>query len=195
MEPKKESERSEPTLNKTPTTRKSSSSFLGDFIASDAADVKDYVVKNVLLPRAKSLLLDLIRNTAEMFIMGPRGVSNGGNRDYSRMSSSTRLGRDYVPGESTMRPANTYVSYPEALFESYEDALDSRGDMIDYVSEYPFLKISDYLYYTNHSNDDEYTYQNYGWSADVVRNSTIVDIPGGHYVIKLPRPKYIGNRR
>lgn len=190
--PKPQKKEIRPSIDKVPDVRQTSNAkkFFGNFIASDAADVKDYVIMNVLLPRAKALLLDMIRNSAEMLIMGPSGVSRG-RTNYSNYGTP-RNGRDYTSNSgSTMRPANTYVTYPDPLFEVEDDAWRVIEDMVKYVADYPYINISEFLQFAGRPKDDEYTYINYGWSADTIRGSTPEQIPDGRFVIRLPRPIYI----
>lgn len=183
----------EPVLDRVPDVLEPSKTkkFFDSFIASDMESVKDYVVMKVLLPRVQSMVLDMIRNGAEMLIMGPGAVSRNGsynNRSaYNRASDSSHWRRESLPS----RPSTTYVPYSDPILETEFEALDVIDKMIEYVEEYPVLSISDYLGFCNRPKDDEYTYQNYGWSRETVMNCRPEQIPDGRFVIKLPRPRYI----
>lgn len=180
----------EPAIDRVPDVRTPSKAkqFFGNFIASDMASVKEYVVMKVLLPRAQSMILDMIKNGAEMLIMGPGAVSKRGNSytNYSR-NNVTTYSRDSAPA----RPSTTYVPYADPLMETEDEAWDVIDVMRDYVSEYPYVSIADYLGFCNRPCDIEYTYHDYGWSAETIRNCRPEQIPDGRYVIKLPRPRYI----
>lgn len=191
-EPMPEKKKVEPVIDRVPEVREQSNvkKFFNNFIASDVKDVKEYVVMKVLLPRVQAMLLDMIRNGAEMLIMGPNAARNRNNyNSYSRGGTI----RQYDGGGSrpARQPGTTYVPYAEPLLESEEEALDIIDRMIDYVEEYPCLSISDFLGFCNRPQDDEYTYQNYGWTRETILSCRPEQIPDGRFVIKLPRPRYI----
>lgn len=187
-----EKKKIEPAINKIPEVRTPSRTqqFWGNFLASDIESVKEYVIMDVFLPRLKNTALAMLNSAAEMLIMGTKTKKYSDHNNYSSYSRDrvTTYTRESRPAS---RPTTAYVPYPEPLFETEDDAFDVIDMMKDYISEYPYVSISDFLGFANRPSDDEYTYPNYGWSAEVIRNCIPEQIPDGRFIVKLPRPRYI----
>lgn len=178
----KPTELSKPAEFKTPSKSKT---LLSEFIASDAESVKDYVITKIIIPRCKALVVDTIKNTAEMLILGPNAVSQQ-RQNYNSYSRTS----DYRPNnsQSTMKPVATTAQYPDPLFDCFDDAMRVIDDMIIYCQDYPYISISEFLQFAGRSREDSYTYNNYGWSADMIRKISPVQIPDGRWSVGLPKP-------
>lgn len=178
----KPTELSKPAEFKAPSKSKK---LISEFIASDAESVKDYVITKIIIPRCKALVVDTIKNAAEMLILGPNAVSQQ-RQNYNSYSRTTS---DYHPNsQSTMRPVATTAQYPDPLFDCFEDAMRVIDDMIMYCQDYPYISISEFLQFAGRSREDSYTYNNYGWSADMIRKISPVQIPDGRWSVGLPKP-------
>ena len=63
-------------LKKKSATRK----FTDVFISEDAANVKNYILTDVLIPAAKKLISDIVRDGIDMVLYGGSGGSRRGAR-------------------------------------------------------------------------------------------------------------------
>lgn len=178
----KPTELSKPAEFKTPSKSKK---LLSEFIASDAESVKDYVLTKIIVPRCKALVVDTIKNAAEMFILGPNAVTQQ-RQNYNSYSRTS----DYRPNNSPtiMKPVATTAQYPDPLLDTWEDAMRIIDDMLGYCNDYPYVSISEFLQFAGRSREDSYTYNDYGWTADMIRKTSPVQIPDGRWSVGLPKP-------
>ena len=150
------------------------------FISEDAANVKNYIIMDVIVPSIKKAVYDLIVGTLDMSLYGGRG--NGGKRptadkisyrDYS--SASRRDERSY----GTTRTSSGY-SYDDIYVETRGEAESIRMDEI--MEEYEQVRVADLYDLVGISGD--YTDNKYGWTN--IRNARGVRTSDG-YKIEMPR--------
>lgn len=174
-----------PRVVETSSTKR----FFGSFLASDLEDVRDHIIFDVIQPRAKTLLVDALHRACEMIILGK--ASPNRSAQYSREGYTRYYRENRVDERPRDRNQNTmYAPYRDPLFDFEDDAWKVIDDLIDYVEEYPTLSISEFLTFCKRPEDDEYTYQNYGWTRAAVKSARPEEVNGG-WIIKLPKPKYI----
>lgn len=177
---------SKPDVLKVSNTKK----FLGGFMASDIADVKEYLIFDVVLPRVKTLLLDSINRGAEMLIMGTKNPRGRTTTNYSRESTRYYNSQPSSPTQ-TRQQSLLYAPYNDPLFDDEADAWKVIDEMTDYVEEYPTISISEFLTFCKRPEDDEYTFQYYGWTRPAINAARPEQISDGRWIIRLPKPKYI----
>lgn len=167
-------------VKKKGATRK----FADAFISEDASNVKSYIFSDVLIPAAKKLVSDIVKDGIEMILYG--GTSNKDRRSstfrgdyvsydkYSRRNDERRY-RD----ERTSR--NGY-SYDDIVLETKGDAeavLDRLSELIDTYGQATVLDLYDIVGITGRYTDD-----NYGWMN--IRNADSVRVRDG-YLLRLPK--------
>lgn len=152
--------------------------FADIFISEDAANVKNYILMDVLVPTVKKAISDIITNGIDMILYGGNGRKPGSRvdkvsyRDYS----STSRGDD--------RPARTRSGY------SYDDViLDTRGEaeevldrMDELIDTYGAVSVADL--YDLVGITCNYTDNKYGWTN--IRNAEPIRVRNG-YMLKLPK--------
>lgn len=150
------------------------------FISEDAANVKSYIVTDVLIPAVKKLVTDIIKDGIDMILYGETRGSNK-RPTADRVSYNKYYGRD----EDRFAPRSTSSRY------SYDDiTMDSRGEaeavraaLDDIVDAYGHVRVADL--YDLVGITGEYTDNNYGWFN--VRNVEIIRTRDGRYALKMPR--------
>lgn len=152
--------------------------FTDIFISEDAANVKNYILMDVLVPAVKKAISDIITNGIDMILYGGNGRKPGSRvdkvsyRDYSSASS-----RDD-------RPARTRSGY------SYDDViLDTRGEaeevltrMDELIETYGVVSVADL--YDLVGITCNYTDNKYGWTN--IRNAEPIRVRKG-YMLNLPK--------
>lgn len=179
-----EGKRVEKVVHGKVKTRKNEVRKLTDiFISEDVANVKSYILMDVIVPAVKKAVYDLVVGTLDMSLYGGRG--NSGKRPTAdKVSFRT----DY--NGVSRRDDRTYNSNRTASGYTYDDIiLETRGEaeavlmrMDEIMEEYPFVRVADL--YDLVGITGNYTDNNYGWTN--IRNAEIVRVRDG-YKIKMPR--------
>jgi hypothetical protein len=151
------------------------------FISEDIANVKSYILMDVLVPSIKKAIYDIVVNSLDMSLFGGRG---GGKRSTADRVSYTDYNR------SSRRDERTYSSSRTASGYSYDDViLETRGEaeavlsrMDEIMEEYDIVRVADLYDLVGITGD--YTDNKYGWTN--IRNAEIVRVRDG-YTIKMPR--------
>ena len=152
------------------------------FISEDVANVKNYIIMDVIVPSIKKAVYDLIVGTLDMSLYGGRG--SGGKRptadkisykDYS--SVSRRDERSY----GSTRTASGYA-YDDIVVETRGEAEAVLSRMDEIMDEYEQVRVADLYDLVGISGD--YTDNKYGWTN--IRNARVVRTRDG-YKIEMPR--------
>lgn len=172
------------------TKKKPGITRLADAFGSEDPEViKEYVLSDLVMPTAKNLLFDIIRNVAEMFIFGDTGRRGGRGSGaisasytsyYDRGRSSTR-DRDRRSFDEPR--ARNRFDYDDITFESRGDAERVLDEMDAVIKRYGVVTVAN-LYEMAGLPAAPFTYNNFGWTsintAEVIRSR-------GAYLIKLPK--------
>lgn len=163
------------------TTKKNEGRKLANmFISEDAANVKSYIILDVLVPAIKKAILDIVTNGADMILYG-------GKRNGSRKSGNKISYRNYYDdkkddnNKSNFRTSNRF-DYDDIVFESRSECEAVREQMVDLIEAYGFVTIADM--YEMADLPSPYTSNKYGWTN--IRTAETVRVRDG-YVLKLPK--------
>jgi hypothetical protein len=150
------------------------------FISEDAANVKSYIVMDVLVPAVKKAISDIVRDGIDMILYG----ESRGRR--SRSASDYVSYRDYSRSDDRdrFRDSRSRSSY------AHDDIiLDSRGEaeevltrMDELIDTYGNVSVADL--YDLVGKSSEYTDNKYGWTN--IRNAEPIRVRDG-YMLKLPK--------
>lgn len=181
------------------------------FLSTDLPDVKSDIVKSIIVPSAKNMVLDAIRSvatgvvgTVEMMLFGrvTRGLS-----DVRRGGSvASRIRYDTISSSSTrtLTPQQrTSFSIDSIIFEGIEvvDGIerDPRqqaqaviDSMIDHIEMYGHATVRDLYDYAGVTTRD-FTESYYGWHSFATARPE--SIAGGGCIIVCPKPEYLGERK
>ena len=156
------------------------SKFADTFISEDVSNVKSYILTDVIIPAAKKLISDIVRDGIDMILYGSTGRSS--RSTGSKISYSSFYDRDRRPSSNNV-PARPRFDYDVISFESRgaaEAMLDSMQEVID---TYTWVTVADM--YDIAQLTAPHTANKFGWmnlsSAEVVRDRN------GEYIIKLPK--------
>lgn len=149
----------------------------GLFISDDVKDVKEYAVKDVLVPTIKKVIVDLVSDGINIIVNGKGAARRDSKVGYRSYSSYSRDDRRAVSSVSSR------FDYDDLVFTSRGDAeivCDQLDEMID---RYGFATVADF--YDAAGKSAPYTAQKYGWTS--IRNADIIRLRDGDYIIKLPK--------
>ena len=155
--------------------------FTDVFLAEDVANVKTYIVSDVLIPAAKKLITDIVKDGIDMILYGgtrgPRDRSNGYRADV--VSYNKYSDRRYDNNESRTR---TPYSYDEIILPSRSAAEEVLDRMDELIKEYGQVAVADL--YDLVGITGSYTDNKYGWTN--LRNAEAIRDRDG-YLLRLPK--------
>lgn len=179
--------RVEKVISGTAKTKKKSDiqKFTDVFLADDIASVKEYAVKDVVIPTIQKGIVDIVQNGIEMLIYGATGAT-------PRRSSSTASKvsyRSYYDKRDDRERDRRSVSRARSTY-SYDDIiLDRRGEaeevldrMYETVERYGMVSVGDLYDLVGITGD--YTAHRYGWAN--LDSAYVKRIREG-YTIVLPK--------
>ena len=141
------------------------------FLGEEVKDVKSYVVKDVIVPKIKELIVDAFENSIEMIF----GVSGRGSRSIKvgHVNERTSYNAYYKGASRTVaaqRIEREREKESDKPFEFSNLIFDSRGDaeqvldrMIDYLEEYEQVSVNEL--YSLVGKTGNFTDCKYGWTS------------------------------
>lgn len=173
-----EGKRAEKIVRGKVKTKKNDMRKLTDmFISEDAANVKSYILMDVLVPAIKKAIYDIVVNSLDMSLFGGRGgrrpnADKVSYRDYNGVSRSS---------DRTSRTTSGY-SYDDIILETRGEAEAVLARMDEIMEEYEIVRVADL--YDLVGVTGQHTDNKYGWTN--IRNAEIERVRDG-YRIKMPR--------
>ena len=149
------------------------------FISEDAANVKSYIVMDVLVPAVKKAISDIVREGIDMILYGEsKGRSSSSSsyvsyRDYSRRDEDRFRDRD--------RDRRGY-NHDDIVLESRGEAEEVITRMDELIETYGVVSVADL--YDLVGKTCEYTDNKYGWTN--VRNAEPIRVRDG-WMLRLPK--------
>ena len=167
---------------KVGTRKKSGVRKLTDiFVSEDAANVKSYILMDVLIPSVKKAISDIVTNGIDMILYGGSGQTK-----KLSLSSKNSYRNFYERDDERYREsrkAKIGYSYDEIVLETRGEAEEVLTRMDELIETYGMVSVADL--YDLVGITCNYTDNKYGWTS--VRNAEPVRTRDG-YVLKLSRP-------
>lgn len=159
---------------------KKKNKLVDTFISEDAANIKSYVVMDVLVPAIKKAVSDIVTDGISMLLYGDtshgsRRSSNSSHVNYTRYSSDRRDDRG-----SSYR--NTRYSHDDVILETRGEAEEVLDRMCELIDTYGVVSVADM--YDLVGITCNYTDNKYGWTN--LRNAEPVRVRDG-YMLRLPK--------
>lgn len=154
--------------------------FADVFISEDAANVKSYILMDVLVPAVKKAISDIITNGIDMILYGGNGRSNK-RSTADRVSYNRYYDRRDEDRYSNNRTRSGY-SYDDIILETRAEAEQVRDRLDEIMDQYGLVRIADL--YDLVGITGSYTDNDYGWTN--IRNAEIIRVREG-YMLKMPR--------
>ena len=157
--------------------------FTEMFISEDVSNVKTYILSDVLVPAAKKLISDIVKDGIEMILYGSTGRekrSSGFRADY--VSYNRYSDRRYDDRRLSDSETRTGYRYDDIYLENRGEAEEVLDQMCNIIEEYGMVSVMDL--YDLVGVTGQYTDNKYGWTN--LRNAEPVRTRDG-YMLKLPR--------
>lgn len=173
--------RAEKVVKGKVTTKKNDlRKFTDIFISEDVANVKEYILYDILAPSIKKAFYDIVVDSLNMTLFGGRNSKRStadkiSYKDYNGISR--RDDRKY----SSTRTSSGY-SYDDIILETRGEAEAVLSRMDELMETYEIVRVADL--YDLVGITGEYTDNKYGWTN--IHNAEIERVRDG-YRIKMPR--------
>jgi hypothetical protein len=151
------------------------------FISEDAANVKNYIIMDVIVPSIKKAIYDLIVGTLDMSLYGGRGSGKRPTADKISYRDYNNVSRRDERSYGSTRTASGYT-YDDIVVETRGEAESVLARMDEIMEEYEQVRVADLYDLVGISGD--YTDNKYGWTN--IRNARVVRTRDG-YKIEMPR--------
>jgi hypothetical protein len=162
------------------------------FLSEDVANVKGYVLHDILIPAAKALLSDVVNGGLNMILFGDnnrgrlstrREVAGRTSRTNYNSLSDDRYSRDRdrTPAREISRVARSRHDFDEIILETRGEAENVLSRLADLIAEYDQATVADLYDMVDISSD--FPDNKHGWTsikgsrATRVRNGWLLDLP------------------
>ena len=150
------------------------------FISEDIANVKSYIVLDVLIPTIKKAISDIIKNGIDMILYGSSGlIRSTFTADRISYSKYYDPNNRYISRESKVRSG---FRCDDVIFDNRGEAETVLFRMNELIDNYGMATVADF--YDLAGLTGEYTSNNYGWTN--IRSAEVVRARDG-YIIKMPK--------
>lgn len=167
---------------KVRTKKKGGVSKLSDvFINEDVANVKSYILTDILIPTIQKTILDIVTGGLEMSFYGNSNSKK--RRSGTRESYQNYYYRNEAPRRSYGR--RHYVD--DIILDSRGEAEEVLSLMDELIDKYGAARIADL--YDAVGITGSHTDYNYGWTN--LRSASVVRTIDGGYMLKLPREELL----
>lgn len=149
------------------------------FISEDVANVKSYILMDVLIPAVKKAVSDIVTNGIDMILYGGTGKSSNGSKYTYRNYNSFSSGSNHV---NRTRAVGAGYNFDNVILETRSEAESVLMGMDELIETYGVVSVGDLYDLVGISGT--YTDNKYGWTD--IHNASVVRVRDG-YMIKLPR--------
>lgn len=183
---KTDGKRSEKVVKGKVKTKKNEMRRLSDiFISEDVANVKEFILLDVLVPSIKNALYDIIVGSLDKTLFGGRRSSSSGGRrsnaDTITYTSYSKSSKQDDRNYSRPRTSSGY-GYDDILFDNRGEAEAVLDRMDELIESYGEVRVADM--YDMAGITGNYTDNRYGWT-DI--STARIERTRQGYLIRMPR--------
>lgn len=157
--------------------------FADTFIAGDIRKVKDYLIKDVLVPTIKDTIWTVIAKGSERLLYGESGHAPKKSKlpylDYNNLFKQSS-----APAQVTTAQSNPLHSIDNIFLDDEEDAQKVLATMHAYIAEYGSVSVSE-LHEFIGEPIGPFTGSNWGWRS--LNTASYAPTGDGRYKLILPR--------
>lgn len=172
--------------NEVKVRKKSGLTKLGDvFLPGDVSNVKNFIVKEVIVPSIIKAIDTIITEGTHMMLYGEQGHKKSKSindrisfREYTNYSSNSS---NYKSDYRSFISKPTF-EYEDIIFKSRGEAENVLMGLDDILATYNIVRVADF--YELVGIRYNHTAMDYGWSD--LRSASVIRTRDG-YIIKLPR--------
>lgn len=160
--------------------------FVDNFISEDIGSVKDYWIKDVLVPNIVDTIEDIVVGGIRTLLRGDSGRRDSRNgRSYGSPSyiNYTRFSDRRDDRSNRDNQTRRGYGYDDVVVNSRADAEAVIEQMDGIIDTYGMVSVADL--YDLVGATSNYTDNNYGWTN--IRNAEPVRLRDGGWMIKMPK--------
>lgn len=185
----------EPVVSRPGTLKKESglSKIFKSLVATDAKNVKDYLIFDVLIPSIKNAIGDLIVTATNMTLWGKSGKRYGGGYggyfgnsfDYGKMYKGNGFNASGILGKTQRQeePMSEALDFNEIIFADRYDAEKVYTKMCERIAEYGLVTVSNFFRFSG-LDPQEVVAENWGWYDLPTRT---IEPYKGAWILRLPQ--------
>lgn len=170
-----------------PLSRRIAKSLLND----ESKDIGSYILYDILIPAAKSMITESIQSGIEMLIYGETTQRRKSSRNIGGspiVSYGSFYQRDNRRDERPQkRFSNARFNLDEIIFKNGSDASDVLTALCDHIESYETVSVAEFYDYAG-VEGASHTDHKWGWTGSELSDAYCTHTRGG-YVIVLPEPK------
>lgn len=169
-----------------PLTRRIARSLLNE----ESRDIGSYILYDILIPAAKSMITESIQSGIEMLIYGEAGQRR--RPSHGRGGPTVSYGSFYQRNDRRderpqKRFSNARFHLDEIIFKNGSDCSDVLAALCDHIEEYEQVSVAEFYDYAG-VEGASWTDHKWGWTGSELSDAYCTHTRGG-YVIVLPEPK------
>lgn len=156
------------------------------FAQTDPGTVGSYVIKDIIIPKLRNTIMDMVTSATEMFLYGGNAPTNKSQSrsGYTPYNSSYSFKQQpQTPRVSTVTGLDIF-QFEKIMFQSKLDAMTVLDRMFELLDKYNLVTVAQFYALANY-NVDNVQANKFGWmdlsTAEVVRDFN------GEFYIKLPK--------
>ncbi len=140
-------------------------SLIQSFFSEDTKNVGQYVLFEVLIPAAKSMIQEMVTQGIEMFLFG--GEGSGRSRSRNREETKVSYNRMYKgredPRESRRSSRRDRFELEEIFFRRGDEASKVLEDLCDQLEKYDQVSVADYFDLAGIDDTNNWATRKWGW--------------------------------
>lgn len=158
--------------------------FIDKYVAEDVANIKTYIISDVIIPTIKNTIWDAFTNSLDMILFGGTGRAkhSGSSSRPSYVSYDSKYNNRDRRSDNNNSSRNRF-DFDDISFSDRRDAEEVLRQMDALMDTYKLVTVADL--YDLVGKTGEYTDQKYGWTN--LRNANWVRSRDG-YKLSLPKP-------
>lgn len=160
--------------------------FFESFIQEDLHKVKEYAIRDVIVPKSKQIILDIVNNGLSLLFFGEVNHKTKQTLNGQRVSYAKFYGDQRNSGYSDVQkaqPARPVFDFDNIVLDSRADAEQVLMQLDELISTYGHATVAD-LYDSLSITSTNHCDNNYGWYN---LSSASTKLTQGGYKLVLPR--------
>ena len=153
------------------------------FLPEDVDSVKSYIIFDILIPKIKSGIHDIVSEAWDSFC----GISRrSGSRSTASKVSYVSYDKYSRGDKQPETPRRSGVNYEEIVFPTRGDAESVYDRMAELCDTFNAVSVAD-MYELADVPNDNYTLNKYGWTS--MEGAQVIRLSGGGFAIKMPKAR------
>lgn len=178
------------SLKKPSFGKKIAEAFTGD----ESQGVMNYILYDILIPAAKSMLYDMVTGGMEMKLFGTSNGRNSRSRSSGKNGSYVSYDNYYDDKDRKRRdererrePARGSRNRREEItFDSRAEAREVYNHLVDFAYDYGDTSVADLYDLAGITSESDHTDRNYGWTSKDINTEPNIRIVRDGFLLIMP---------